>query len=202
MRLAALALLLVCGAALADRIPDRAQQYRRDLVRYAQVYWGLDAPVSRFAAQIHQESAWRPDVSSAYADGLSQFTPSTATWIAEIYPEALSPAAPFSPKWAIQALVLYDRHLYRAIDGAATDCDHWAFVLSSYNGGRGWLNRDRRVTREAGDDPDRWWCHVARHSNRADWATRENRSYVRKILLRWEPLYRAAGWSRGPVCGH
>ncbi len=44
--------------------------------------WGLNAPVSVFAAQIHTESWWRNDtVSGAGAQGLAQFMPSTARWL-------------------------------------------------------------------------------------------------------------------------
>ena len=66
---AALAVLLVALCALAAllppmahaQVPQAAQQYRPLLVRTAHAFWGLDAPVAVFAAQVHQESAWRPD---------------------------------------------------------------------------------------------------------------------------------------------
>ncbi|MBM4321600.1 MAG: lytic transglycosylase domain-containing protein, partial [Deltaproteobacteria bacterium] len=94
-------------------------------MREAEARWGLGAPVSRFAAQLQAESSWRPTASSGVADGLAQFTPGTAAWISRAYPE-LGPPAPFSPRWALRALVLYDRHLFEAITGTATDCDRWA----------------------------------------------------------------------------
>ncbi len=74
------------GSPRAQEIPREAQQHRRDLTRNARMIWGLDAPVSTFAAQIHQESAWRPDARSPYAHGLAQFTPATADWIGDLDP--------------------------------------------------------------------------------------------------------------------
>jgi soluble lytic murein transglycosylase-like protein len=110
-----LAAILLCLAGTAQAIPMQAQQYRRALTQEAQRTWGLGAPVARFAAQVHQESGWRADAKSKYASGLAQFTPATADWIAQVYPvEFDGIAAPYSPKWALRALVIYDRHLSRS----------------------------------------------------------------------------------------
>lgn len=199
-----MALVVVIGFAVptaaAAGIPGAAQQYQRPLTRLAQQEFGLDAPVALFAAQIHQESAWRTNAQSPYADGLAQFTPATAAWISEIYPD-LGPAAPFSPSWALRAMLRYDKHLVsRVKPWNARDvplCDRWAFVLSAYNGGPGWLSRDRRLARAEGANPDLWFSHVEHHTRRADWARRENRHYPRRILLELEPRYRLAGWPAG-----
>lgn len=169
-------------------IPDRAYKYRSFLIRQAHFEYGLDAPIPMFAAQIHQESAWRPEVSSPYADGLTQFTPSTAKWIAEIYP-SLGAADVFNPKWAIRAMLKYDKHLYNLLGDSYSECDRWAFTLSSYNGGYGWVKRDKRLALAAGDDPTRWWDHVEKYSNRADWAIEENREYPKRILYRNQQFY-------------
>ena len=62
------------------QIPRAALQHRATLIREARAAWGLNAPASIFAAQIHTESWWRNDtVSAAGALGLAQFIPSTAT---------------------------------------------------------------------------------------------------------------------------
>lgn len=197
MRAALVALLLLLAPGLADaQVPDRARQYQRDLIRNARLVWGLDAPVATFAAQIHQESGWRPDVSSAYAHGLAQFTPATADWIGGLYSD-VGPADPFNPAWALRALVRYDKHLYDR-NTAATECDRWAFTLSAYNGGQGWVNRDRKLAAANGADPQRWWGHVEHHSPRAKWAFTENRGYPRRILLVLQPRY--LGWGPGVDC--
>lgn len=196
--------LVSCAPARAEGIPAAAEHYQRELTRIVQQEWGLSGPVTVHAAQIHQESAWRPDVDSPVgAKGMAQFMPATADWIAEIYPD-LGQAAPYSPGWAMRAMVRYDRHImervkpWNARDMPA--CDLWAFTLSGYNGGPGWVTRDRRLAKAAGHDPDRWWGHVERFTNRADWARRENRQYPERILLELTPRYANAGWQGGRPC--
>jgi soluble lytic murein transglycosylase-like protein len=180
-------------------IPAHSAPYRIKLQREVTSAFGLTAPVARFAAQIHQESGWRPDARSPFAKGLTQFTPPTAEWIAQAYP-ALHPPDPWDPHWAIRAQVTYMRHLLRQVQPAASECDLWAFALSAYNGGGGWVRRDRRLAESAGADPERWFGHVELHTRRAAWARDENREYVRRILLRLEDAYVRAGWPGQRVC--
>lgn len=161
------------------------------------MYWGLDAPVARMAAQIHLESAWQPAARNPIASGLGQFTAGTAATMARLYPE-LHPAAPFDSGWSLRAVVIYDLHLHRGLRprGAAAldDCARWAMVLAAYNGGPGWIERDRTLTTRRGGDPDRWWGHVAAHSGRAPHHHRRNRWYVVRVLCELERRYLVAGW--------
>lgn len=180
-------------------IPAHSALYRLKLQREVTSAFGLHAPVARFAAQIHQESGWRPNARSPFAQGLTQFTPPTAEWIAQAYP-ALHPPDPWDPHWAIRAQVTYMRHLLRQVQPAASECDLWAFAMSAYNGGVGWVRRDRRLAENAGADPDRWFGAVELHTRRAAWARDENRAYVRRILLLLEDAYVRAGWPGQRVC--
>lgn len=184
----------------ADAIPSAAEQHRRLLVRAAHAEWGLDAPVATLAGQVHQESRWRSQARSpAGAQGIAQFMPATADWMAELYPNSLGPAQPYNPGWALRAMVAYDRWLYTR-NQASSDCDRWAFALSAYNGGLGWVNRDRVLASAKGADKLAWFDSVERHNaGRSAANFRENRHYPRAILLRWEPMYAAAGWGSG-VC--
>lgn len=196
-------LLVAVSAQSADAsdIPRAAQMHRDTLVRAAHFEIGLDAPVATLAAQIHQESRWRPDAKSPVgARGISQFMPATATWIAKIYP-ALGPADPFNPGWALRAMVRYDAwHLEKFENHPASPCEKWALALSAYNGGLGWVYRDRDLARASGARGLGWFDDIERfNSGRSISAFNENRHYVRAILLKWEPLYVAAGWGRG-VC--
>lgn len=207
--LVALVIAACALVAAAEPIPSAARAYQHELHRLAYQEFGLDAPVALFAAQVHQESSWRSNARSPYADGLTQFTPATADWIAQIYPD-LGEAAPFSPGWAMRAMLRYDRHIHArihrwagdeaapAVAGELPACERWAMTLSGYNGGPGWVSRDRRLAAAQGADPDLWWGHVERHTARAQWAAAENRGYPRRILLDLEPHYRDAGF-RGPA---
>ncbi|WP_431222220.1 transglycosylase SLT domain-containing protein [Serratia sp. L9] len=197
--------LLWCGGffsqAKAAGIPLEAQQYQRELTRNARAIWGLDAPVSLFAAQIHQESTWKTTARSPVgAVGLAQFMPATSDWIAGIYPKSLGTNQPYNPSWAMRALVTYNLWHWDRILGTASDCDRWAFVLSAYNGGLGWVQRDRKLATTKGLDHSRYWGHVETINagrSAANW--RENRGYPQRIIQRWQPLYVDAGWGLG-VC--
>jgi soluble lytic murein transglycosylase-like protein len=195
--LIALGLLLALATwAMPGEIPDQARRHRALLTREARATWGMDAPVATFAGQIHQESRWDGQaVSPAGAQGLAQFMPATARWLPQVAPETGEPL-PYSPAWAIRAMVSYDRWLWKRIR-AASDCDRWAMALSAYNGGLGWVWRDQEQTRLAGLDPG-LWDHVALHNaGRSGPNFRENRAYPTRILHRWTNLYRAAGWGMG-----
>lgn len=202
-RLVLLGLLFWGGffsAPAAAQVPTAALKHRAELTRNARAVWGLDAPVATFAAQIHQESAWRPDaVSRVGAEGMAQFMPATTQWIASIYPQTLGAAQPYNPSWAMRALVQYDAWLHQRIR-AASPCERLAFVLSAYNGGLGWVDRDKKLASSKGLDPLVWFGSVERvNAGRSAANFKENRQYPQRILLRHEPLYVAAGWGRG-VC--
>lgn len=181
-------------------IPVDAQQYRRDLTRIVQAEWGIDGPVATFAAQVHQESRWRFNAKSPVgAQGLGQVMPSTATWLAQVFPETLGNVEPYNPAWSLMALVSYDRWLADRIK-ARNACEQHAMVLSSYNGGLGWLIRDRALASAKGADSLTWFGSVERfNAGRSAAAFRENRGYPQLILKRFEAEYIAAGWGEG-VC--
>lgn len=158
---------------------------------------GLGAPVALFAAQVHQESAWRAGaVSHVGASGLAQFMPATADWISGLFPD-LAINDPFNPSWALRALVRYDAWLYARVR-AATACQAWAMTLSAYNGGLGWISRDQALASRQGLDPLVWFGSVERVNagrSAANW--RENRAYPRRIIYTHQPRY--ATWG-GTVC--
>ena len=168
--------------------------------------WGLGAPISIFAAQIHTESWWKNNtVSSAGAQGLAQFMPSTARWLPSVAPEVGAPA-PFNSGWSLRACVTYDKWLWDRLAAknaprkALTPCDRMAFALSAYNGGMGWTSRDRDLAARRGLDPDRYFGSVETvNAGRRASATRENRRYVAFIFER-QAAYVKAGWGPGVRC--
>ncbi|MGN6229169.1 MAG: transglycosylase SLT domain-containing protein [Dyella sp.] len=198
-------LCAVAVFALADqahatevKIPADSVRYRLQVERAAGEQFGLSAPAARLAAQLHQESGWRTDARSAYAQGLAQFAPATAAWLPQVCPSVGKPD-PWDAGWSIRAAACYDAWLYHRAQGA-TDCDRWAMTLSAYNGGEAARDRESRLAYEARDDPARWFGQVEQQRSRGVAAWQENRTYVRRILLTLEPAYLAAGWPGQEVC--
>lgn len=193
----ALSLVVSHARAAEVGIPRAAEQHKATLTRAAHAFWGLDAPVSVFAAQVHTESWWKNDtVSSVGAQGLGQFMPSTARWLPSVAPETGEPA-PFNPGWSLRALCAYDRYLWERV-GAWSEYERMAFTLSAYNGGLGWLNRDKARARKLGKDDRNWFDHVENvNSGRSAAAFRENRNYPRLILQKRQYAYIKAGWGPG-----
>ena len=177
-------------------VPRESLKYKRELIRQSRIIWGLDAPIPLFASQIHQESTWNHLAKSKYAKGLTQFTDSTAEWMIEIFPE-LKRANVYNPNWSIRAMLLYDSWLDDRIK-SIDECNQWAMILSSYNGGLTWLNRDKALAEAKGSNPNVWWNHVEKYSNRADWAIRENRNYSKSIIFKHQNLY--IDWGKSYIC--
>lgn len=192
-----LALVSVSAHAAEVTIPRAAAQYRAELVRSARVVWGLNAPIAVFAAQVHTESWWRNDtVSHVGAQGLAQFMPATARWLPQVAPETGKPA-PFNPGWSLRALCTYDKWLWDRT-GGVNDYERMAFTLSAYNGGQGWVNRDKAKARKLGVDASRWFGHVENvNAGRSRAAFAENRQYPRRILRERQQAYVRADWGPG-----
>lgn len=178
-------------AAHAQMVPANAQKYRAQLVRAAHTQWGLDAPIAVFAAQVHQESAWRPEaVSRVGAQGMAQFMPATATWWCGKQRIAAADCLPHNPAWALRAMVGYNKWLYERTPGEHTHYDRVWAMLRAYNGGLGHWQAERRLaatdTRQAIDAA----CGSARrHISHC----RENLDYPFRIMVVLQPLYRSWG---------
>lgn len=187
------------AATVASYIPRDAYRYQADLIREARAVYGMDAPIAMLAGQIHQESRWNRYAKSAYAAGLTQFTPDTAVWISSTFKE-LGKSDVYDPRWAIRALARYDKLLYDQNKGAS-ECDRWAFALTGYNGGQGWNNKDKRIAKTKGLDPLRYWGQVetVNSGRRADFF-KENRSYPKKILLQHQAQYVSFSQTTTKVC--
>lgn len=179
-------------------VPQASFLHRLKMQREVIARFGTDESLARIAGQVHTESRWNPTARSKYAEGMAQFTPDTSRWLESVCPEIGAPD-PWSADWSVRAVVCYDAWLYARVSGASA-CDQWAFTLSAYNGGLGWIARDKRRAETDGADPMRWFGQVEHHSPRAAWAIAENRAYVRRILMVAEPAYIAAGWPGVTVC--
>lgn len=206
MKLFILAVLLlvstVCYSA-PTVVPKRAALYKADLIREARAV-NINAPVALFAAQIHQESGWKPEAKSAYAAGLTQFTPDTAKWISQIFPELGVPNV-YNPVWAIRAMVRYDYRLYNSNRKVTKDdCNGWTYALTGYNGGDGWNSKDRALARKKGLDASTYWgvVELVNSGRRPDFF-HENRGYPKQIIIKHQPPYRVyMGMYAGPKICH
>ena len=190
---AAVGLVLACALLsfvlpARAQVPQAAQQHRALLVRTAHAAWGLDAPVAVFAAQVHQESAWRADaVSHVGAQGLAQFMPSTTRWIAGLSPD-LAAQQPFNVAWALRALVTYDRWLYDRTPARYTPHERMWAALRGYNGGLGHWQAEAAATGAV--QPTRAQVDAACGSaKRAPVHCRENLGYPHRILVVLQPRY-------------
>lgn len=192
---AALAMLPVMALAQAA-IPRAAEAHRNTLLREARMVWGLGAPTASFAAQVHQESRWKSDARSPVgAQGLTQFMPATAQWIGTTRAD-LAQVDTDNPRWALRALVVYDKWLYARVAGQ-NECERMAFAMSAYNGGLGWVQK-RKARSKTPLLCLGLTCDINPGITAAN--QRENAHYPRKILLQYEPLYEASGrWGKG-VC--
>lgn len=191
-------------AAASIRIPEASALYRHRVEQAAADVWGVGASPARLAAQLHQESGWRPLASSPVgAQGLAQFMPGTAKWIAQAFPEELGEFDPWDPHQAALAAAIYDKWLLDRVQPFGwtplSECTRWNFALRGYNGGETWLMRERGLTIAGRGNPNDWRS-VEKFRARGTAAHRENIHYPRRILMTLEPAYIAAGWPGVAVC--
>lgn len=184
------------GQVMAQEIPRSALRHKANLTRIAHAEWGLDAPIATFAAQIQQESGWNSQaVSRVGAKGMAQFMPVTATWWCSKNNISVINCQPTNPIWAMRSLVQYDLWLYKQIR-AVDHCQQMAMTLSAYNGGLGWVFKDKNRAFGEGLNPHIYFNQVELvNAGRSTANFKENRDYPKRILLKYEPRY--LSWGRG-----
>ncbi|MFN3437811.1 MAG: transglycosylase SLT domain-containing protein [Acidovorax sp.] len=180
--------MVLAPRAAHAQVPQAAQQHRALLTRTAHAVWGLDAPVAVFAAQVHQESAWRPDaVSHVGAQGLAQFMPATTRWISSLHPELVA-QQPYNPAWALRALVTYDLWLYDRAPKRYSPYERMWVALRSYNGGLGHWQAEAASTGLV--QPTLTQVDTAcGKARRAAVHCKENLGYPYRILVVLQPRY-------------
>ena len=173
---------------------NRARKHKSDHIRFARQELGLNPPMPLLASQIHAESHWQAQaVSPVGAKGLAQVMPRTAEHIVEL--GNLDSIELNSPRWSLRAQVIYINWLDGIVSkwNADREKDHWAFILSGYNGGIGHINNERKEA----DNPRRWYGSAEHIQKRSDAAFRENRNYIPKIKSKQDAYHRLS-WP-GPV---
>lgn len=184
------ALTLFASLSALAGAPEAALKYRSVLTREAHSAIGLNAPIPMFAAQIEQESGWRPSVTAwDNGRGLAQFMDATANDIYRLYPELGKPM-PYSPLWAIRALIKYDLHIYNRVRGD-DECHKWGAALKGYNAGYGYVLQAQRKS----SMPGVWFGFTENIKTSQSAKNFEySRMYPRKILFQRQKNY--SNWGR------
>lgn len=198
IRVCGMAILLWSGGFFTPahaQVPASSARYRAELTRAAHAQWGLNAPIAVLAAQVHQESGWRPEaVSQVGARGLAQFMPGTASWWCQRDGTATAACLPHNPTWALRALVGYDKYLYDLTPARYSPQDRMWVALRGYNGGLGHWQKEAASLGLA--QPTRAQVDAAcGKARRAAVHCKENLGYPQRILLVLQPRY--ALWGPG-----
>lgn len=136
-----------------------------------------------FAAKVHVESTWRPNVtSSARAQGLCQATPITVRHIKQRYP-FLRQGGPFDKEWCLEAMVRYFNEIERSAH-ILDPVERIQYTQAAYNRGPTAM---RNARRKHGLN---WRNHLPK----------ETANYIEK-MPRVTRLYRDEGGYRGRVYG-
>lgn len=107
------------------------------------------------AAVAYHESRYNPHAGSAKgAAGLMQLVPRTAERF------GLNDSTKFEPEDNIRAGVQYISFLQRHFRAVSDPLEQAYFVLASYNAGPAHIHDARRLAREYGDNPNRWYGHT------------------------------------------
>lgn len=208
-------------------IPPGAKVYAPLLVEKQKAVWPQAPEPWTLAGLVEQESCislthprcWNPrselktsreygfglgQITVAYrADGSARFNKFEELRAAHASLRDWTWANRFDPGYQLTAIVEMNLYLWRRLASApgATVTDHWAFVLSSYNGGLAGVLQDRRLcSNTRGCDPARWFGHVERTSLKSrvpqpGYGNRSwyeiNRSHVRNVLTLRRDKYQA-----------
>ncbi len=131
-------------------LSGRLSPYDEFAKKYAQLYgqdWRL------ITAQMYQESKFDPQaVSWVGAQGLMQVMPDTG--------RELGFTDLHDPESNIHAGVKYMHQLLQRFDAKISMDERMRLALAAYNVGYGHVLDARRLAREKGWDPDRWFGHV------------------------------------------
>lgn len=173
---------------VVDALKGQISPYDKLVRKYADHY-GFDWRL--VTAQMYQESKFNPKAKSHVgAKGLMQLMPRTA--------RAMGVKNSSDPANNIQGGIKYLDWLRDRFNSNLPISERLWFTLASYNAGTGHVQDARRLARQLGHDPDRWFGHTEQamlllskkqYSNKARYGYvngNEPVNYVRDIKQRFE----------------
>lgn len=199
---------------LEQKMIERATPYFSLVNELTDEYWPALTMRSYIPAQIEKESLWnpraqlcvpKPSCSRELGVGFGQFTvtPRMNVWL-----EVKNKYAPlrdwkwedrFDPRYQVTAMLLYNKEIYtRCRPLMSNEWGALACTASSYNGGFGGFQADRRLCgNTAGCDPTRWTNHIELTSTKSKVRVPGygepfyyiNRGYVKKVMTEFSPKY-------------
>ena len=147
--------------------------------KYSKRFFGAGFDWRVFKAQGLAESNLNPQARSwVGAMGIMQLMPSTYKEIQTQNPEF---AEVNNPEWNIAAGIYYDRQLWTAWTKNKFAPHRWAFVLGSYNAGRGTIRKAQNQALKAQLDVDLWPSIEEVAPKVRNWRHEETLRYVQKI---------------------
>lgn len=127
---------------LQQRMP-RYERHFRQAGEQHRIDWRLLAAIG------YQESMWEPEATSKTGvRGLMMLTQRTAT--------AMGVSNRLDPQQSIQGGARYFAEVHAGLPDSISEPDRTWFALAAYNIGGGHLQDARKLTREAGLNPDKW----------------------------------------------
>ncbi|MCJ8167859.1 membrane-bound lytic murein transglycosylase MltF [Atopomonas sediminilitoris] len=157
---------------LQQRMP-RYESFFRNAANEHSLDWRLLAAVG------YQESLWQPDATSKTGvRGLMMLTQRTA--------RAMGVEDRLNPQQSIAGGARYLAHLNEVLPQEIPAGERIWFVLAAYNVGMGHLDDARKLTREAGLDPNKWndVREILPRLARKQWYGKTRYGYARG----WEPV--------------
>ena len=177
--------------AFAGGPPKRAQKYE-EVAKWAYTRCGVSPKYrSWLGSQIEAESAYNPQARSIYARGLAQNTPENEEDLLRRYPELRKYANKLDPRWQLLGQCLMMKRLMENLTGSEYK-DDFRISARSYNGGVGWIIKERRLARKNSQDPNDYDVLVPLCSEFRGTHCKENLAYSPRIakyrrmwFMRW-----------------
>lgn len=159
---------------------NRVNRFDPYFVKYTKRFFGPAFDWRHFKAQAVAESRLKPEARSRVgAAGLMQIMPRTFKEISRKNPAIKGTRT--HPRWNIAAGIYYDRMLWKFWKSRRPFQDRLAFMLGSYNAGKGNILKAQKIATKQGLDPNLWASIQSTLSKITGKRSRETLGYVQKV---------------------